>query len=71
MNFYKTPEQKEWKALLERPVMETVSLEKSVRKILLQVKSKGDKAVKKFTQKEEKYAVERFWQFADRYNSYC
>lgn len=49
MNFYKTPEQKEWKALLERPVMETASLEKSVRKILSQVKSKGDKAVKKFT----------------------
>jgi histidinol dehydrogenase len=49
MNLYKFPEQQEWKSLLQRPAMDTASLEKVVKKILLQVKAKADKAVKKFT----------------------
>lgn len=49
MKLYNFPEKQDWKELLQRPVMDTASLEKTVKKILLQIKTKGDKAVKKFT----------------------
>lgn len=45
----KYPDKKEWKELVKRPVFENVSLEKTVRKILENVKTKGDKAVRKYT----------------------
>src|SRR5215204_10840 len=43
------PEKKEWQDLIKRPVFETASLEKAVRKILEKVKIKGDKAIRKYT----------------------
>jgi histidinol dehydrogenase len=46
---YKYPSNENWQELIKRPVAETVSLEKTVRKILDKVKSKGDKAVRKYT----------------------
>ena len=49
INTIKYPDRKDWQEIIKRPVLETASLEKTVRKILDKVKSKGDKAVKKFT----------------------
>ena len=43
------PEKKDWQEIVKRPVFETALLEKTVKKILDKVKSKGDKAVKKYT----------------------
>jgi histidinol dehydrogenase len=43
------PEEKDWSELLERPSADASSMDKSVRKILLQVRLKGDKAVRKYT----------------------
>lgn len=43
------PARDQWPEWLERPVMDSLLLEKSVRKILDKVRTKGDKAVKKFT----------------------
>lgn len=43
------PDRKEWQEIVKRPVIDTVSLEKAVNKILEKVKEKGDKAVRKFT----------------------
>ena len=43
------PSEKDWSELLKRPVADAASLEKSVRKILQQVKLKGDSAVRKYT----------------------
>ena len=43
------PEQKDWSELLKRPEADASSLEKSVRKILQQVKLKGDTAVRKYS----------------------
>ena len=43
------PAEKDWSELLKRPSDDASSIEKSVRKILLQVKLKGDKAVRKYT----------------------
>jgi histidinol dehydrogenase len=49
INVIKYPERKDWQEIIKRPLFETVSLEKSVKKILDKVKAKGDKAVKKYT----------------------
>lgn len=51
MKVYKYPSLQEWEEMLQRPVMDTSSLDKDVRKILCKVRKKGDKAVRKYTQK--------------------
>ena len=45
----KHPDKKDWQEIIKRPVFETASLEKNVKKILEKVKMKGDKAVRKYT----------------------
>jgi histidinol dehydrogenase len=45
----KYPGRKEWQEIINRPVFENASLEKVVKKILEKVKTKGDKAVRKYT----------------------
>jgi histidinol dehydrogenase len=50
MQVYKHPAKKEWPSIVARPVLDTHSLEKKVRKILEKVKEKGDKALKKYTE---------------------
>ena len=49
INVIKYPDKKDWQKIIKRPVLETVSLEKAVKKILKKVKEKGDKAVKKYS----------------------
>ncbi|TAL48185.1 MAG: histidinol dehydrogenase [Chitinophagaceae bacterium] len=48
MEIYKYPKRKKWPGILQRPSMETASLEKAVKKILKNVKAKGDRAVRKY-----------------------
>jgi histidinol dehydrogenase len=50
MQTIKYSKNKNWQEILQRPVFDSSSLEKKVKKILDVVKSKGDKAVKKFTE---------------------
>jgi len=45
----KYPLKEDWQEIVKRPVAETVSLEKTITKILDKVKSKGDKAIRKYT----------------------
>jgi histidinol dehydrogenase len=45
----KYPDKKDWQKIIKRPAFETASLEKKVSKILQKIKSKGDKAVRKYT----------------------
>jgi histidinol dehydrogenase len=45
----KHPTKEDWSQIVKRPVFENASLEKAVGKILEKVKSKGDKAVRKYT----------------------
>src|SRR6187401_1900858 len=45
----KQPSKEDWQEIVERPVFENSSLEKTVKKILDKVKDKGDKAVRKYT----------------------
>lgn len=49
INVIKYPDRKDWEEIIKRPVFENVSLEKTVKKILEKVKTKGDKAVRKYT----------------------
>jgi histidinol dehydrogenase len=57
MQLYQYPNRSEWKALLQRPVMNNEALEGSVKNILQEVKQKGDAAVKKFTQQFDKATI--------------
>lgn len=50
MRVIKYPKRKKWPELLQRPVMNTITLEKTVKKILSKVKEKGDKAVRKYNE---------------------
>ena len=49
MEIFNNPKPSEWEKLSKRPTSSAFSLEKSVNKILKEVKAKGDRAVKKFT----------------------
>src|SRR5215203_2064463 len=58
MKIYKYPSLDEWGEIVQRPVMDTSALEKDVRKILCKVRKKGDKAIRKYTQKFDGVAVD-------------
>ena len=51
MKLYRNPDKKIWKKIIQRPVADNTSLEKVVKKILLNVKEKGEKAIRKYTKK--------------------
>jgi len=48
MQLIKNPERKDWIELLKRPAIDSSSLEKKVKKIMENVRKKGDKAVRKY-----------------------
>jgi histidinol dehydrogenase len=60
MKLYKYPAKAEWEELIERPVMDTESLEGPVKKILQEVKKKGDEALRKFTRQFDKADIKDF-----------
>ncbi|MDZ4796178.1 MAG: histidinol dehydrogenase [Bacteroidota bacterium] len=49
MKQYQYPDREIWKEIIQRPVADHSSLQKTVKKILKQVKEKGDKAVRKYS----------------------
>jgi histidinol dehydrogenase len=49
MKLYRYPDKEVWTAIIQRPVVDNAELEKAVKKILLNVNEKGDKAVRKYT----------------------
>lgn len=51
MKLYKYPLSEDWGEIVKRPIIDTSSLDKTVKKILSKVKAKGDKAVCKYTKK--------------------
>lgn len=52
------PEQKEWGALIKRPVLDTSALEAAVFEVLDTVKQKGDEALKTFTSRFDGVDIE-------------
>lgn len=49
MKLYRYPDKEVWNEIVQRPVADNFSLEKTVKKLLKSVKEKGDKAVLKYT----------------------
>ena len=60
INVIKYPDRKEWQEIIKRPVFENVSLEKAVKKILEKVKTKGDKAIRKYTKDFDGVKLKKF-----------
>ncbi|MBN1416576.1 MAG: histidinol dehydrogenase [Bacteroidales bacterium] len=58
MQLYRFPDKNDWPEILERPVFDDVQLEKTVKKILFDVRDNGDSAVKKYTKKYDGYLPE-------------
>jgi histidinol dehydrogenase len=69
MQIYQSPKRSDWKALLQRPVMNNTALEGSVKNILLEVKQQGDAAVKKFTQQFDKAAIDNMVVSEEEFNT--
>jgi histidinol dehydrogenase len=58
MKQYINPSSKEWAHLLERPNASSSDLEVVVAEVFEQVKEKGDKAIKEYTQKFDKVSIQ-------------
>ena len=58
MRIISDPQKKEWKQLLERPVLDAASLEATVSNILKEVKEGGDEALKRFSLIFDKSIIE-------------
>ena len=61
MKIIRYPKREEWPELIQRPVMDQLSLEKKVRKLLQKVKNGGDKALKKFTKEFDGVRIKKLW----------
>ncbi|MFZ9332073.1 MAG: histidinol dehydrogenase [Chitinophagaceae bacterium] len=59
MKIYQEPPISDWDSLVQRPVIDQVPLQKTVSKILQQVKAKGDTAVKGLTKKYDGFSVRK------------
>lgn len=59
MKLYKYPGKEIWPEIIKRPLIDSLTLEKSVKKILKKVKEKGDSAVLKFSESFEKVKLKR------------
>ena len=58
MKQYINPSSKEWTHLLERPNASSSDLEVLIAEVFEQVKEKGDKAIKEYTQKFDKVSIQ-------------
>jgi histidinol dehydrogenase len=67
MKLYKNPARAEWEILTRRPAMETESLEQSVKKILQEVKEKGDEALRRLTKQYDRADVKEFAVSSDEF----
>jgi histidinol dehydrogenase len=60
MKVLRYPEKSTWQGIVARPVFETGHLEATVSGILADVKKNGDRAVRKYTERFDKAALESF-----------
>ena len=60
MNIINNPPKFAWSSILQRPVTDTVSLQKTVREVLNEVKENGDRAIVELTQQFDKVFLKDF-----------
>jgi len=58
MKIIKYPDKKDWLEILRRPLIDSFSLEETVKNILQEVKKKGDEAVRRFTLQFDKADID-------------
>ncbi len=58
MQIIKYPDKKDWIDLLRRPAIDASGLEEKVEKILRGVRKKGDKAIRKYTKKYDRFQLD-------------
>jgi len=58
INIIKYPEKISWAKLLERPTIDTSSLEQTVNSILMEINKYGDKAIRKYTAQFDQVEIE-------------
>jgi histidinol dehydrogenase len=59
MKLYKYPDRAIWPEIIRRPVIDPMSLEKSVKKIFDKVKDKGDKAIRQYAKRFDGVSLRR------------
>jgi histidinol dehydrogenase len=60
LQFYNKPSREQWPEIIQRPVADSTSLEKNVRRILQKVKDKGDKAVRQYAKQFDGVKLKQF-----------
>jgi histidinol dehydrogenase len=60
MKIYQYPDRSQWNEIIQRPSSDTLLLEKGVRKILENVKKKGDKALRKYSKEFDGAKLKKF-----------
>ncbi len=60
MQLHLYPDKSVWRTLLQRPVLETGALEKTVGEVLQAVKNEGDAAVRRFTAQFDQVEIDQF-----------
>lgn len=60
MRIYNYPEKEKWAQILERPTLDTATLERTVSDILEDIRQNGDTAVRNYTHKFDKATLEDF-----------
>ncbi len=58
MRIINNPDRKDWKKLMARPLMDTASLDDTVKKVLGMIKTNGDEAVLKYTERFDHVRLE-------------
>lgn len=67
MEFIKYPKKENWKDILKRPSIDNLSLEATVKEILLNIQESGQSAVKKYTQQFDKVVIENVLVSSDEF----
>ena len=57
MKTIKYPDKADWSSLLKRPALDSISLEATVKEVMLTIQQQGDAAVKKYTQAFDKVEI--------------
>lgn len=67
MEFIKYPKKENWKDILKRPSIDNLSLEATVKEILLNIQENGQSAVKKYTLQFDKVVIENVLVSSDEF----
>lgn len=59
MKLIKYPKRKDWRQLLQRPIISTESLDSIIKEVFDDIQISGDEALKKYTKKFDKVSIDQ------------